>query len=190
MSTCCSKQIEQDTIGETKENNKWHSTLEPRNPPKKQSYRLWGGAASSILNDTPCVCMYASYNQNSHKECIRMYRYILTLYICIKRHSLLSCWIWPLQKVLWCASWNLRASASLHWLGEVLCLSTHTQDSLLVVQFSHSLPSQYHLYPWCYVCHRKQRDCVWAYARRVDRNFYRHIFPLYYRLIKIAEMFQ
>ena len=40
----------QDTIGETKENNKWHSTEEPRTP-KKQSFRLWWGAASPILND-------------------------------------------------------------------------------------------------------------------------------------------
>ena len=48
--------IEQDTIGETEE-NKWHSTQEPL-PPKKQSYRLWRGAASPIQNDTPCVCIY------------------------------------------------------------------------------------------------------------------------------------
>ena len=46
--------IEQDTIGETKENNKWHSTQEPRTP-QKQSYRLWLGAASPILNGTPCI---------------------------------------------------------------------------------------------------------------------------------------
>ena len=31
--------IEQDEIGETKENNKWYATQEPRTP-KKQSYRL------------------------------------------------------------------------------------------------------------------------------------------------------
>ena len=30
---------EQDTVGETKENNKWHSTQELRNP-QNQSYRL------------------------------------------------------------------------------------------------------------------------------------------------------
>ena len=56
--------IEQDTIGETKENNKWHSTQETRTP-KKQSYRLCRGAASPILNDTPCVYVYMSFNQNS-----------------------------------------------------------------------------------------------------------------------------
>ena len=44
---------EQDTIGGDKENNKWDSTQEPRTP-KNQSYRLWWGAASPILNDTPC----------------------------------------------------------------------------------------------------------------------------------------
>ena len=44
-------------IGETRENNKWHSTQEPRTP-QKQSYRLWWGAASPILNITPCVCIY------------------------------------------------------------------------------------------------------------------------------------
>ena len=35
---------EQDTIGKTKENNKWHSTQEPCTA-KKQSYKLWRGAA-------------------------------------------------------------------------------------------------------------------------------------------------
>ena len=49
--------IEQDTIDETKENNKWLSTQEPRTP-KNQSYRLWWAAASPILNDTPCVYIY------------------------------------------------------------------------------------------------------------------------------------
>ena len=32
--------IEQDTIGEIKENNKWRFTQEPRTPPK-QSYKQW-----------------------------------------------------------------------------------------------------------------------------------------------------
>ena len=36
--------IERGTIGETKENNKWHSTQQPRTP-QQQSYRLWWGAA-------------------------------------------------------------------------------------------------------------------------------------------------
>ena len=67
--------IEQETIDETKENNNWHSTQEPRTLPK-QSYRLWWGAASPILNDTPCVCIYATYNQNSDKECIHVCKYI------------------------------------------------------------------------------------------------------------------
>ena len=69
--------IEQDAIVETEENNKWHSTEEPHTP-QKQSYRLWWGAASPILNDTPCVCIYTSYNHNSYKECIRIDKYILT----------------------------------------------------------------------------------------------------------------
>ena len=30
--------------------------------------RLWSGAASPIPNDTPCVCIYTSYNPNSYKE--------------------------------------------------------------------------------------------------------------------------
>ena len=46
--------IEQDTIGETKENNEWHSTQERRTP-KSQSYGLWWGAVSQILNDTVYV---------------------------------------------------------------------------------------------------------------------------------------
>ena len=69
--------IEQNTIGETKENNKWHSTQEPRTP-NNQSYWLWWGAASPILDDTPCVCIYSSYNQNSYKECMHKGKYIST----------------------------------------------------------------------------------------------------------------
>ena len=63
--------IEQDTVGKPK---KAESGIEPRNrpPTPEQSYRLWCGATSPILNDTPCVCMYTSYNQNSYKECIRI----------------------------------------------------------------------------------------------------------------------
>ena len=30
--------------------------------PEIQSYRMWWGAASPILNDTPVVCTYTSYN--------------------------------------------------------------------------------------------------------------------------------
>ena len=69
--------IEQDTSGETIGNNKWHSTQDLRTP-QTQSYRLWWGAASPILNDTPCVCIYTSYNQKSYKECIRMDNFIWT----------------------------------------------------------------------------------------------------------------
>ena len=36
--------------------------------PKIQSYRMWWGAASPILNDTPVVCMDASYNRNHIKN--------------------------------------------------------------------------------------------------------------------------
>ena len=59
--------IEQDTIGETKE-NKGHSTQEPRTP------KYW----TPILNNTPCVSIYMCYNQNSYKECIRIEKCILT----------------------------------------------------------------------------------------------------------------
>ena len=31
--------------------------------PKIQSYRMWWSAASPILNDTPVVCIYTSYNR-------------------------------------------------------------------------------------------------------------------------------
>ena len=43
--------------------------------PEIQSYTMWWGAASPILNDTPVVCIYTSYNR-THIEnaCI----YILT----------------------------------------------------------------------------------------------------------------
>ena len=59
--------------------------------------------------------------------------------------------------------------------GDLLIHSHSRLLSLLVAYFSHRLPSHYHLFPWYYVYHRKQRDCVWAYARRVDRMFSRHI---------------
>ena len=59
--------IEQDTIGKPK---KTDTGIQHRNRafPKKQSYRLWSGAASSILNDTPCVCIYTSYNRTRIKN--------------------------------------------------------------------------------------------------------------------------
>ena len=41
--------------------------------PEIQSYRMWSGAASSILNDTPVVCIYTSYNRTHIKNA-----YILT----------------------------------------------------------------------------------------------------------------
>ena len=31
--------------------------------PEIQSYRMWWGAASPILNDTPVACIYTSYNR-------------------------------------------------------------------------------------------------------------------------------
>ena len=62
---------------ETKENNKWHSTEEPH-APKNQPYRLWWGAAPPIQYDTPCVCIYTSYNQNPYKVCIRIDKYTVT----------------------------------------------------------------------------------------------------------------
>ena len=54
----------------TKENKKWHSTQEPRNLSGLQSYRVWWGAASAILNDTAVVWVYTSYTithiENAH----------------------------------------------------------------------------------------------------------------------------
>ena len=44
--------------------------------PEIQSYRMWWGAASPILNDTPVVCIYASYNR-THIENAYVYIYIL-----------------------------------------------------------------------------------------------------------------
>ena len=36
--------------------------------PEIQSYRMWWGAASPILNDTPVVCIYTSYNSDCFGE--------------------------------------------------------------------------------------------------------------------------
>ena len=43
--------------------------------PEIQSYRMWWGAASPKLNDTPVVCIYTSYNR-THIENANMYIYI------------------------------------------------------------------------------------------------------------------
>ena len=43
--------------------------------PEIQSYRMWWGAASPILNDTPVVCIYTSYNTNEYRKCIYIYIY-------------------------------------------------------------------------------------------------------------------
>ena len=45
--------------------------------PEIQYYRMWWGAASPILNDTPVVCIYTSYNR-THIENAYIYIYILT----------------------------------------------------------------------------------------------------------------
>ena len=42
--------------------------------PEIQFYRMWWGAASPILNDTPVVCIYTSYNR-THTENAYMYIY-------------------------------------------------------------------------------------------------------------------
>ena len=42
-----------------------------------QSYRMWWGAASPILNDTPVVCIYTSYNR-THIKNAYIYIYIDT----------------------------------------------------------------------------------------------------------------
>ena len=44
--------------------------------PEIQSFRMWWGAASPILNDTPVVCVYTSYNRT----------HIRNIYIYIYRH--------------------------------------------------------------------------------------------------------
>ena len=45
--------------------------------PEIQSYRMWWGAASTILNDTPVVCIYTSYTR-THIKNAYIYIYILT----------------------------------------------------------------------------------------------------------------
>ena len=42
--------------------------------PDIQSYRMWWGAVSPILNDTPFVCIYTSYNR-THIENAYIYIY-------------------------------------------------------------------------------------------------------------------
>ena len=47
--------------------------------PEIQSYRMWWGAASPILNDTPDVCIYTSYNRIHIKMHIYIYIFITEL---------------------------------------------------------------------------------------------------------------
>ena len=70
--------IEQDTIVETNENNKWHSTQEPRTPIR--SYRLWWGVQlQQYLTTLPVhIYIYIYYNQNSYEKCLGIDKYILT----------------------------------------------------------------------------------------------------------------
>ena len=66
---------EQDTIGKPK---KTKSGIQPRKHAhlKVQSYRMWWGAASLILNDAPVVCIYTSYNITHIKNAyIHIYKY-------------------------------------------------------------------------------------------------------------------
>ena len=49
--------------------------------PEIQSYRMWWGAASPILKDTPVVCIYTSYNR-THAENARIY-ILIYIYIYI-----------------------------------------------------------------------------------------------------------
>ena len=44
--------------------------------PEIQSYTMWWGAASPILNDSPVACIYTSYNR-THIENAYIYIYIL-----------------------------------------------------------------------------------------------------------------
>ena len=41
---------------------------ETAHSPEIQSYRTWWGAASPILNDTPVVCIYTSYNRTRREQ--------------------------------------------------------------------------------------------------------------------------
>ena len=43
--------------------------------PEIQFYRMWWGAASPMLNDTPVACKYTSYNR-THIENVYIYTYI------------------------------------------------------------------------------------------------------------------
>ena len=47
----------------------------PAHSPEMQSYRMWWGAASPILNDPPVACIYTSYNR-THIENAYIYIYI------------------------------------------------------------------------------------------------------------------
>ena len=67
----------QDTIGKPNKTKKMAFNPGTAHSPEIQFYRMWWGAASLILNVTPVVCIYTSYNK-THIRNVYIYMYILT----------------------------------------------------------------------------------------------------------------
>ena len=82
MTKCCLKQIAMVTsilvllvyISESKAQLMMAFNKGTAHSPKRVLKTVMGCS----LTNTKCVCIYASYNQNSYRECIRIYRYVLT----------------------------------------------------------------------------------------------------------------
>ena len=80
VSNCCLKQIPKvtsilvlDYLSDSKaqlvnQRKKVAFNTWTAHSPEIQSYRMWWGAASPILNDTPVVCIYMSYNRTHIKN--------------------------------------------------------------------------------------------------------------------------
>ena len=90
VSKCCLKQIPKvtsilviDHLSESKtqlvNQRKQKVAFNPwtAHSPEIQSYKMWWGAASPILNGTPVVCIYTSYSRN-HIKNVYIYIYINT----------------------------------------------------------------------------------------------------------------
>ena len=86
------------------------SGIQPRNRELHPPLPLWWGADSPILNYTPGVCIYTSYNRTRIKNAyVYIYIYIYTyIYIYILRQS-----FWTGTKIITSRRWD-NASAFYH----------------------------------------------------------------------------
>ena len=111
--------IQQDTISKPKK------TIVAFNPgtahfPEIQSYRMWWGAASPILNDTPAACIYTYYNRTHINNAYVHIHYIICIcYIYI--------YIYILTQSFWTGTKVIKRKHIMQSTGFGACSSTCCQ---------------------------------------------------------------